>query len=103
METQMRFLPLEINGNRSYATFFQRLGAALIDVIILFALIFLSSTLESSNFTLAATVRFGLPIILGVYYIVFNAKYGGTIGKLLMGIQITKKSKQEKQGQAHPK
>ena len=86
----MQFLPIELNGNRVYATFIQRLGAGLIDVIILLTIVFLFWNLQNINFNLAAIIEFGTPVIFAAYYVIFNATYGGTIGKLLLGIQITK-------------
>ncbi|MBL4660581.1 MAG: RDD family protein [Alcanivoracaceae bacterium] len=86
----MQFLPVELNGIHIYATFIQRLGAGLIDTIILLTIIIVSTILQNINFNLAAIIELGVPIIFLVYSVFFNATHGGTIGKLLVGIQITK-------------
>lgn len=85
----MNFLPVELNGNRIYATFIQRFGAGLIDVIVLLIIIIPFLNLQSINFNLAAIIEIGVLSIFIVYNIFFNATYGGTIGKLLLRIQIT--------------
>jgi len=86
----MAFLPIMSNGTRVYAGFWKRFCAVLLDfcIIALFGLLFI--WLEGFGRTLAIIIAIPSSLLFQVYSIFFNARFGGTPGKLLVGIRITK-------------
>ena len=86
----MEFLPLLIDGEKVYAGFWCRLGAAIIDMFLWVPIVFLAHKLQSINIPIAVFIVILQAFSFAIYSIYFNLKYGGTIGKLAVGIRITK-------------
>lgn len=86
----MDFLPLKIDGKRVYVGFLKRFCSIWVDCFILLPFIFLFLWLEGFNRTLAFILVVPSTVLLNFYSIYFNARFGGTLGKLALGIRITK-------------
>lgn len=87
--TNVEFLPLTIQKNKVYAGFWLRLAAGLIDGIVLLLLLFIVVYIDRANLVVSAIFSILLFSAYPIYAIYFNAKYGGTLGKLAMGIRIS--------------
>jgi len=83
-------MPYNQFEQQKYAGFFQRLGSALIDIVILIPISFILiwGNEQSRLFTLYYFVP-GL-IFTVFYHVYLVKKYGGTPGKLILNIKITK-------------
>jgi uncharacterized RDD family membrane protein YckC len=86
----MEFLPVEFEGNRVYAGFWKRFCAGFIDAFSLMPLMFLFMWLETLDKNLAILVTILSTTLFSMYHIFFNARLGGTLGKLAVGIRVTK-------------
>jgi len=86
----MEFLPVKMNGKKVYVGFWKRFLAIFIDLLVLLPVIFLFEWLKSFNITMAIKVAILSSILFSMYHVLFNAYFGGTIGKLAVGIRITK-------------
>jgi uncharacterized RDD family membrane protein YckC len=87
---QMEFLPTTIDGKNVYIGFRKRFNAVVLDFIILTPISFLFIWLEGINISFAIFGAILSSILFQMYFICFNAIYGGTLGKLKIGIRITK-------------
>lgn len=86
----MDFLPLAIDGKRVYAGFWKRFCSIWVDVLVLLPFAFLFTWSEGFNRTLAIILAVPSTVLFPFYSIYFNARFGGTLGKLAVGIRITK-------------
>jgi uncharacterized RDD family membrane protein YckC len=86
----MEFLPVEFNGYRVYAGFWKRFCAGWVDAFAIMPLAFLFVWLESFDKNLAIPVTILSTTLFSMYHIYFNARFGGTLGKLAVGIRVTK-------------
>lgn len=86
----MEYLPTIIDKKRTYAGFWVRLGAAVIDFLIIFPIYIAVFQFQSLNIILAVVLAIVSAAFFPMYNVYFNAVYGGTIGKLAMKIRITK-------------
>ncbi len=86
----MEFLPITKYGERVYAGFWKRFWAELVDGFVFFPLAFLFVWLEGFDRTLAIFITIPSSILFAMYNVYFNARFGGTPGKLAVGIRITK-------------
>ena len=84
----MNFLPIRSNGEKVYAGFWKRLWAALLDFIIIFLSCYIPLRFSLANRTIFALAW--IPQIAVCIYVYLNARFGGTPGKLAVGIKITK-------------
>ena len=91
----MEFLPLEKEGGKVYAGFWKRLPAALIDTLVLIPLIFVFHYIQSINIIIAMIAAVIFSFLFSLYGVYFNLKYGGTLGKLAVGIRVTKPNGQK--------
>jgi uncharacterized RDD family membrane protein YckC len=74
-----------------YAGFWKRFCAGVVDaVIVIIPLAFLFIWLEGIDRKLAIASTIFSSILFAMYNIYFNARFGGTLGKLAEGIRITK-------------
>jgi len=89
METQMEFLPIMINGELVYAGFWKRFCAGMIDVFILLPLMVLLIWVQGYDRMLAISLVIPGSILVVIYYVFFNARFGGTPGKWAVDIRIT--------------
>jgi len=86
----MEFLPIKLNGEKVYAGFWNRFCAGILDTLILIPFIMLFKWLEGLDRNLAIFITIPSTIFFALYNLYFNAKFGGTIGKLAVKILITK-------------
>lgn len=86
----MDFLPITSNGQKVYAGFPSRFGAALIDFFVLMPVSFLFIWLEGFDRTLAIASILLSSMLFGLYNVFFNAYFGGTFGKLVVNVRVTK-------------
>ncbi len=89
----MEFLPIRIEGKRVYASVWKRFCAVIVELIILMPLvIFQFYIINISNFNIAFVVStmIFLSLLLWIYNIYFDARFGGNLGKLAVKIRITK-------------
>lgn len=89
----MEFLPLEMHQNGIlkpvYAGFGKRFLAAIIDFILLMVCAFFIVKLQTISLPLAI-LSFAISSFLFAFYnTIFNARYGGTLGKLIVGVRVT--------------
>ena len=89
-ENKMEFLPITKDGERVYAGFWKRFCAGFADALIIMPLVFLFNWLEGFDRTLAIILTILWSILFAMYTVYFNARFGGTLGKLAVGIRITK-------------
>lgn len=76
------------NGELVYSTFWQRVGAYLIDFIILSPLIAVDYLLGSSTRYFQLLMFIPGQLLAAYFYIYLVRTYGGTPGKLLVGLRI---------------
>ena len=86
----MEFLPLSKDGKHVYAGFWKRLGAAILDSVVWIPFLILFYYVPSINIDFALGVAIIQAFIYSFYSVSLNLIYGGTLGKLLVGIRITK-------------
>jgi len=87
----MEFLPINYAGERVYAGFWRRFCALWVDgFIIILPLRFFLFWLEGFDKTLAIVIMIPSAALLPMYHVYFNARYGGTPGKLAVGIRVTR-------------
>jgi len=86
----MEFLPIKVNNENVYAGFWLRLGATLVDVLVLAPIGWAIYYLQSINFTLTILFVIISSAFFAFYNIYFNKRFGGTLGKLAVNIRITK-------------
>lgn len=86
----MEFLPLEIEGDRVYVGPVRRVGAVLLDILVLTPLVVAELWMQRLT-SITASVSIVLSFLVVVSYrVAFPAILGGTPGKLILGIRITK-------------
>ncbi len=83
------FLPLEIREEKVYAGFWKRLTAALIDAGVVMLVVFSLTGLLNPNSAITVLILLVATFSFVAYSVYFNYRYGGTIGKLCVGIRIT--------------
>jgi uncharacterized RDD family membrane protein YckC len=86
----MDFLPVLLNGSRVYAGFWKRFCAGLVDAFIILPLAFLFLWLEGLDRTLAIFITIPSSILFAMFNVYFHARFGGTPGKLAVGIRVTR-------------
>ena len=86
----MDFLPILIDGRKVYAGFWKRLCAAIIDILVWIPLAFIFYYIQSINI-ITATIAAGIySFFFSIYSVYLNYNFGGTLGKLAIGIRVTK-------------
>ena len=86
----MDFLPITKNGTRVYSGFWKRFCACVVDAFIILPFAFLFMWLEGFDRTLAIIITIPSSILFAMFNVYFNARFGGTPGKMAIGIRITK-------------
>jgi uncharacterized RDD family membrane protein YckC len=89
-EEIMEFLPLYRDGKKVYAGFWRRLCAGWIDTFIIVPLVYLFELPETMGLPLAIILTILSTALFSMYNVIFNACYGGSPGKLAVGIRITR-------------
>jgi uncharacterized RDD family membrane protein YckC len=87
----MEFLPIiSYGGKHVYAGFWKRFCSLWVDFFVLFPLILLSFWLESFDKNIAILITIPSTVLFSMYHVYFNAHFGGTVGKLAVGIRVVK-------------
>ena len=86
----MEFLPIRYSGERVYAGFWRRFCAIWVDFFIVMPLGFFLIWLQGFDKTLAILIEIPATALFSAYHVYFNARYGGTLGKLAVGIRVTR-------------
>ncbi len=86
----MEFLPIISNGQKVYAGFWRRFWAHWLDMLIMMPITPLIMWLKGFDRNLAIVLIVMLAILFTMYNVFFNVRFGGTPGKLAVGIRITK-------------
>jgi len=85
----MKFLPIKKDGQKVYAGFWKRFGAAIVDLLVSIPLIFIFTYLEGISIGIAMiTVIIG-STLFPMYTIYFHYRFGATLGKMAVGIKVT--------------
>ncbi|HRX15796.1 MAG TPA: RDD family protein [Spirochaetota bacterium] len=77
----MEFLPLKIDGVKTYAGFWKRFLSGLIDAIIFIPAIFIFNYFIKTSIPVAILITVIQLSLYTIYSIYFNYYYGATIGK----------------------
>jgi uncharacterized RDD family membrane protein YckC len=89
-ETIMEFLPITSDGKRVYAGFWKRFCAGWADAFVILPLGYLFIWLESFDKNLAILITIPSTALFSMYHVYFNAHFGGTLGKLAVGIRVAR-------------
>ncbi len=84
----MEYLPVRSNGQKVYAGFWKRFCAGIVDILIILPLSFLFTWMEGFDRTLAILITIPSSLLFAMFNVYFNARFGGTPGKLVVGIRI---------------
>jgi len=86
----MEFLPITSDGKQVYAGFWKRFCALWVDFFVIMPLGFLFIWLKSFDKNLAILITIPSTALFSMYHVYFNARFGGTLGKLAVRIRITR-------------
>jgi uncharacterized RDD family membrane protein YckC len=86
----MEFLPIEYLGKKVYAGFLPRFCSVWVDFFVLFPIGLLLFWLEGIDKNLAIIITVPSTVLFSMYHVYFNARFGGTLGKLALGIRVAK-------------
>ena len=86
----MEFLPLEILGKRVYGGFWKRFCAGWVDFFVLLPFIIIFLLFEGIDKQLAILITIPSTVLFSMYNVYFHARFGGTLGKLAVGIRVAK-------------
>jgi uncharacterized RDD family membrane protein YckC len=85
----MEFLPIEKDGFKVYAGYWQRFGAGIVDAIVLIPVAYILYYLEGISISAAMIVAFISSALYSVYTVYFHYRYGATLGKMASKIKVT--------------
>ena len=86
----MEFLPIISDGKRVYAGFWKRFCAGWVDIFVILPLAYLLIWLESFDKNIAILLVIPSTALFAMYHVYFNVRFGGTLGKLAVGIRVAK-------------
>lgn len=86
----MNALPLQIGNENVYAGFWKRIGASFFDSFVLLPSMAMTQFIQSQSINSAIITVLVSSVLYAAYMIFFNAKFGATIGKMVIGIKITR-------------
>ncbi|MCJ7729182.1 MAG: RDD family protein [Sedimentisphaerales bacterium] len=86
----MEFLPIISGGKRVYAGFWKRFCAGWVDVFVILPLAYLFIWIESFDKNIAILITIPSTALFSMYHVYFNVRFGGTLGKLAVGIRVAK-------------
>jgi len=86
----MDFLPIKINSDYVYAGFSKRFAAGFIDLLVLIPISFLIVWIQGFDKNIAILIAIPSTALFSMYNVYFNARFGGTLGKLAVKIRITR-------------
>jgi|GEM_PF-673178 len=86
----MNFLPITSDGKRVYAGFWKRFCAAWVDFFVIMPFAFAFTWLEGFDKNLAIVITIPSTALFSMYNVYFNARFGGTPGKLAVGVRVTR-------------
>ena len=85
----MEFLPLEINNEKVYAGFWKRFGAGIVDMLVFIPFMAIVHFTQGLSLASAIITVIFSSLLYSMYAVFFHYKFGATIGKMAVGIQIT--------------
>lgn len=85
----MEFLPIKIDDNHVYAGFGRRLGAALVDILVLMPAAVTFFYLQGIEIKVAIISLVISAILYSLYSLYFHYKFGATLGKMAVDIKVT--------------
>ena len=85
----MEFLPIEKDGFKVYAGFWQRFGAGIVDVIVLIPVAYILYYLEGISISAAIIAAFISSALYSIYTVYFHYRYSATLGKMTTKIKVT--------------
>nr|WP_307011209.1 RDD family protein [Acinetobacter calcoaceticus] len=86
----MFFLPIKIDNEKVYAGFWKRLSAGIIDMVVMIPFMVITHFTQSISIV-SSMITLVIMAILGITYtIYFHYRFGATIGKMVVGIKITR-------------
>ena len=88
----MDFLPLEKNGNKVYAGFGKRFGAAVVDVLVFipfFFIFYIFQFVVGISISIAIIAVILSNTLFSMYTVYFHFRFGATLGKMAVGIKVT--------------
>ncbi len=86
----MEFLPIRIEGKRVYAGVWRRFYAGLVNVMLILPISYLFNSFVTFNIIMAITITITYKILFSLFHVYLDARFGGNLGKLAVGIRITK-------------
>jgi uncharacterized RDD family membrane protein YckC len=86
----MEFLPIISDGKRVYAGFWPRFCSVWVDFFVVVPIVLLLFWLEGFDKNLAILITIPSTALFSMYHVYFNAHFGGTVGKLAVGIRVAK-------------
>lgn len=87
---KMEFLPIEKDGFRVYAGFWQRFGAGIVDTLVLAPFLYVFYFLESFSISISMMMVVFSSALYSAYTIYFHYKFGATLGKMASKIKVTR-------------
>ena len=88
MQTHYATTHYATNSTLCYATFWQRLGANLIDSVVLGSLVVIYYWSESQSREMAVAVLVARNIVIAGYFVYCHGRWGQTLGKRAVGIRV---------------
>jgi len=84
------FLPIKIDNEKVYAGFWKRLSAGIIDMLVMIPIMVITHFTQSISIV-SSMITLVIMAVLGIVYtIFFHYHFGATIGKMVVGIKITR-------------
>lgn len=85
----MEFLPITRNGSKVYAGFWRRLGALLVDTVVLVPFLVMFVWLDGLSISSAMVAAVASVTLFEGYTFYFHARFGATLGKMVTNIKVT--------------
>jgi len=85
----MEFLPIKMDGQKVYAGFWKRFGAAIVDIIFFIPLMAIFHFIQGTSIPVAMVSIVVSSFLFSSYTIYFHYKFGATLGKMATSIKIT--------------
>lgn len=86
----MEFLPTKVNGRKVYAGFRKRFFAGFVDMLVFVPVMFLFHFIDGISIEAAMIGAVLSGLMYSGYSIGFHYKFGATLGKMAVGVKVTK-------------
>ncbi|MFW1774167.1 RDD family protein [Acinetobacter seifertii] len=84
------FLPIKIDNETVYAGFWKRLSAGIIDMLVMIPLMIIGYFTQNISIIISMITVVIAALFAITYIIYFHYRFGATIGKMVVGIKITR-------------